>query len=205
MKNVKFFINTLSNGGAERVVSNLSLNLNNKINKEIILFGKNAKAVYPYDGKLKFLDQIEHKNLFYKIYALLTRAKKLKKIKKNNTNSTIISFLEYPNLINLLTTKYGKTIVSVRNHMSTKHNKGLKSYFWNSTIKYLYERADKIIAVSKEIKRDLTDNYGLNKNKIKVIYNFYSIQKIKKLANVKLETKYKKIFKNPVIITMGRL
>lgn len=205
MKKVKFLINTLSNGGAERVVSNLSLNLNNKINKEILLFGKNSKAKYSYNGKLTFLDKIEHKNIFYKIYALVKRIIKLKNIKKNNNKSTIISFLEYPNLINLLTIKYGKTIVSVRNHMSTKHNKGFKSYFWNNTIKYLYNKADLIVVVSKEIKRDLIDNYGINKNNIKVIYNSYSIKKIKKLANKSLKHKYKKIFKDPVIITMGRL
>jgi len=147
MKKVKFFIGTLSKGGAERVVSNLSLCMSKEIEKEIILFGNNSRTDYRYDGKLIYLDKIKDKNVFYKIYAFLFRIRQIKTIKKDNPDATIISFLEYPNLINLLTRKYGKTVISVRNHMSTKHNKGFKSYLWNSTIKYLYGKADKIIVV----------------------------------------------------------
>lgn len=43
VKKVNLFIGTLSTGGAERVVSNLSLNLSNNIEKNVILFGKNLK------------------------------------------------------------------------------------------------------------------------------------------------------------------
>src|SRR5690606_31621870 len=62
-----------------------------------------------------------------------------------------------------------------------------------------------IIVVSKEIKKDLIYNYGLNEDKIKVIYNSYPIGKIKKMAQTDIEEKYKTIFNNPVIITAGRL
>lgn len=205
MNKILFFIGTLSSGGAERVVSNISLNLPDKYEKEIILFGSSCKIDYPYNGKLIYLDEIQHKNIFYKIYALLSRVKKIKAIKKCDPNVSIISFLEYPNLINLLTRKHGKTIVSVRNHMSTKHKKGLKSYFWNSTIRYLYGKSDKVIVVSKEIKRDLIKNYGIDENKIKVIYNSYPIEEIEKLSKNKIEDEYEDIFDNPVIITAGRL
>lgn len=205
MEEVKFLIGTLSTGGAERVVSNISLNLPDKYEKEIILFGSSCKIDYPYGGKLTYLDKIQHKNIFYKIYALLFRIKKIKEIKKFNPNVAVISFLEYPNLINLLTRKHGKTIISVRNHMSTKHNKGFKSCFWNGTIRHLYGKADKVIVVSKEIKRDLVNNYGVDENKIEVIYNSYPIEEIKKLSQNEIEDKYKPIFENPVIITAGRL
>ena len=205
MKKVSFLIGNLSIGGAERVVSNLSLHMSEKINKEIILFGNKCRVDYPYSGKLIYLDKIEHKNILYKLYAFLYRIKKIKSIKKANSNSTIISFLEYPNLINLLTRKYGKSIISVRNHMSTKHNKGIKSYLWNLSIKLLYSKADEIIVVSKEIERDLIENYRVDKSKIKVIYNFYPIEKIKQLAQIKIEDNYINIFNNPVVITAGRL
>jgi len=205
MKKTFFLIGNLSIGGAERVVSNLSLYMSEKINKEIILFGNKCRVDYPYSGKLIYLDKIEHKNVLYKLYAFFYRIKKIKSIKKANSNSTIISFLEYPNLINLLTRKYGKSIISVRNHMSTKHNKGIKSYLWNLSIKLLYSKADEIIVVSKEIERDLIENYRVDKSKIKVIYNFYPIEKIKQLAQIKIEDNYINIFNNPVVITAGRL
>ena len=152
-----------------------------------------------------YLDKIEHKNVLYKLYAFFYRIKKIKSIKKANSNSTIISFLEYPNLINLLTRKYGKSIISVRNHMSTKHNKGIKSYLWNLSIKLLYSKADEIVVVSKEIERDLIENYRVDKSKIKVIYNFYPIETIKQLAQMEIEDNYINLFNNPVVITAGRL
>ncbi|WP_197283163.1 glycosyltransferase [Clostridium intestinale] len=167
MNKVIFFIGTLSNGGAERVVSNLSLHMAKNINKKILLFGSSCKVEYPYEGDLVFLDKINEKNIFYKAYALFKRIREIKLLKRKNPKVPVISFLEYPNLINALTRKYGKTILSVRNHMSTKHSKGVKACFWGFTIKHLYSKADLIIAVSQEIKRDLIDNYGLDEKKIK--------------------------------------
>ncbi|KAA2398112.1 MULTISPECIES: glycosyltransferase [Bacillus] len=205
MREIKFFIGTLSSGGAERVVSNLSLNMSADIEKEIILFGSNAKIEYPYKGNLIFLDKLSHKNIFYKLFSFMSRVRELKKIKKQNKDVPLISFLEYPNLINLLTYKQGKTIISVRNHMSSKHKKGLKSFFWNKTIKYFYVKADQIIAVSEEIKNDLVKNYSIPEKKVKVIYNSYSINEIEEMSKESIEEKYEHIFSKPVVITAGRL
>ena len=84
MKKVSFLIGNLSIGGAERVVSNLSLHMSEKINKEIILFGNKCRVDYPYSGKLIYLDKIEHKNVLYKLYAFFYRIKKIKSIYKKS-------------------------------------------------------------------------------------------------------------------------
>lgn len=205
MKKVIFIIGTLSNGGAERVVSNISMNLSQNIEKEIILFGSNSKIDYPYVGKITFLDKKVLNNPISKLKALFSRAKKLRKIKRRNPDVKIISFLEYPNLLNMLSGNRKNSIVSVRNYMSTKHKKGLKSLFWNFSIKHFYKKSSQVIAVSKEIKKDLINNYNLPKEKIKVIYNSYSLNNIKNLAEESLINKEEKIFQLPTIITVGRL
>lgn len=205
MKKVNFLIGSLANGGAERVISNLSMNLSDDILHNIILYGDDCKIDYEYKSNLIYLDKIKEKNKVFKIYAFFKRVKLIKKLKLNDSELCTISFLEYPNLLNAVTSKYGKSIVSVRNHMSTKFNSGLSSIFWNLTIKHLYPRVDKIIAVSEEIKKDLVVNYGIDESKIQVIYNSYPIKKIKDLSNVELEGAYKSIFNKPVVITAGRL
>ncbi|MGF3213661.1 glycosyltransferase [Facklamia sp. P12945] len=205
MKEVNFFIGTLSTGGAERVVSNLTLHLNNNILRNILLFGENSRIDYPYEGEILYLDKTKPNNFFRKIISLLLRKAKIWKLKKMNEDSVTISFLEYPNLINSLTSSSGKSIISVRNHMSTKHSHGMKSKFWNLTIKYLYPRSDLIISVSEEIKRDLIKNYKIDESKIKVIYNSYDIHTIQEKSKEILEEKYNFIFEKPVIITAGRL
>lgn len=202
---VKFLIGNLSNGGAERVVSNISLNMSKQIKKEIILFGDNKKIDYEYDGKLIYLDEFKSRSFLEKIKILIYRIKKIALIKKKNSNTTVISFLEYPNLLNALTSKYGTTIISVRNHMSSKHNEGIKANIWRKTIRLFYSKADKIIAVSREIKKDLIENYSIDEKKIKVIYNSYPIKDIQNMSKVELDEEYKKIFEKPVIITVGRL
>lgn len=203
MKEVAFFIGSLSTGGAERVVSNLSINLPSYINKKIILF--DDKIEYPYKGELMILNKISNNNLLYRFLNLLYRYQQIKKIKKNNVNVPFISFLEHPNLINLLTRKYGPAIISVRNYMSTKHNQGFRALFWNITIKLLYRRADKIIAVSEEIKNNLMKQYKIPEGKINVIYNFYALDEIQQFSKEKIADKYEHIFKCPVVITVGRL
>lgn len=205
MVKVIFFIGTLSTGGAERVVSNLSLNLNKNIKKKILMFGQMSKIDYPYEGELVYLDKSIHTNIVNKIKTILSRIIEVRRIKRLDKHATTISFLEYPNLVNVLTSASGRTIVSVRNHMSTKHNNGIKSKLWNSTIKYLYPKADLIVSVSEEIKRDLIDNYNIKEDKIKVIYNSYDIHGIKEMAKEEIEDKYSEIFNQPVIITAGRL
>lgn len=205
MEKVIFVVGTFSNGGAQRTVSNLSLNLSNKIEKNIIIFGKEAKVDYEYEGNLIYLDKEISKGVIKKIKNFITRGYKINKLKKENPGVPVISFLEYPNLLNLLTIRNENTFISVRNFMSTKHAKGFKAFIWNLTIKYFYKRAQKIIVVSKEIKKDLIKNYKLKEEKIEVIYNFYPVEKIKKQSTEEIEDSMKKIFDKPVISTVGRL
>jgi len=53
---------------------------------------------------------------------------------------------------------------------------------------------------------DLVNNYFINKNKIKTIYNPYDLKHIRKLALEPLESKFQTLFKQEnVCITVGRL
>src|SRR5690606_3654194 len=97
-----------------------------------------------------------------KVCILIKRIIFLRKIKKRNPDAIFVSFLEYPNLLNILSGYNYNSIVSVRNFMSVKYKNGLKSYFWNQTIKRLYNYSKKVVAVSEQIKYDLIENYQLN-------------------------------------------
>lgn len=205
MTKVTFIVGALSNGGAERVVSNLSINLPEDIEREIILFGKDERIDYEYKGKIIYLDQKKPIGLIGKFITFLKRIIKLKRIKSRSTNTTFISLMEYPNLLNMLTGNKTHSIVSVRNFMSRKHNNGLKALFWNLTIKKLYSQAKKIIAVSEQIKVDLIEKYKLPSDKIKVIYNSYPINEIEEMSRKKLNDSEKRVFIKPTIITAGRL
>src|SRR5690625_4289337 len=200
-----FIIGTLSNGGAERVISNLSLNLPDKIIKKIILYNSQSMIDYDYKGTINYIDKNCMNNRLSEFKAIFSRTISLRKIKKQDPAFISVSFLEYPNLINILSGYANRSYVSVRNYMSKKHNKGFKAFIWNLSIKYLYGRARKIIVVSNEIKKDLVDNYNLPEDKIKVIYNSYPIREIVTNSKEFLNDKESHIFSKPTIITSGRL
>ncbi|MDD2457667.1 MAG: glycosyltransferase [Eubacteriales bacterium] len=202
---VAFFIGTLSKGGAERAVSNLTRKLPDEIEKTILLYGTQNRIDYPVAGKIEYIDAIKKNSVLNKFLSILTRTKRLKKFKQDNPGTVFISFLEYPNLLNLLTAKWSRTIISVRNHMSTKNGRSLKGLFWKITIHLFYNRADLIIAVTEDIKRDLVDHFGIDEQKIQVIYNYYHLDQIREQGRQTLDPLYETIYQSPVIVTMGRM
>ena len=119
----------------------------------------------------------------------------LKKYIRANKPKVIISFMELPNLVNLLVSGKHKRYISVRNHMSTKW--GTKKNIWNLSI-YMYKKADVVISPTRLISDDLIQNYKLKKEKIIIINNPYKISEIRQ----KVLSKNTDVFH---IVTMGSL
>ncbi|TCO78827.1 glycosyltransferase [Marinisporobacter balticus] len=203
MKNVAIMISSLKGGGAERVASLLSQQLFKKYNLYLIVFDSEDIA-YQFEGNLIDLKMKSQSNFIFKTWNAFFRLRKVKLLKKELKIDTTISFLDGPNIINILSRKKGRVIVSVRNYVSIQ-SKGIYGTINKYLIKKIYNRSDKIIGVSNVIKKDLISNYGTNKKKIVTIYNFYDLERIRSLAKEPLEEEYQNIFKSKVIITVGRL
>ena len=201
MKNKKiiFFLLTLNIGGGERVASELSLNLPDNIEKIIVLF-KNEIS-YPYKGKLICLNLPISNNFLLKIYSFFFGLFRLKKIIRKEKPDYVISFGAQSNIINILAHK--RSLVRVEHFIPTINRFWEKIY--GILIKFLFNKSNKIIVVSKKIANNLIENFGVRKEKIKLIYNLIDIEKTQSLANQSLESKYQEIFNNPVIINIGRI
>jgi len=206
MTKVNFLIHSLSYGGSEKVVTNLANYFKNIYDVNIINFGNQNETDYITTANRIFLDKKTPTNLISKIIIFIKRVLLLNQLK--STSDITISFVEYANLLNLINfNKKHKVFLSVRNHMSTKHSsKSIKSLFWKLTFRLLYLRADKIIACSKEIKKDLINSFKVPENKIIVIYNGFDFENIKELSKEAIvDQKEKEIFQSDVIISAGRL
>ncbi len=202
-KNVAFLIPSMRNGGAERVLSNMSTNFSDNINQKIIVWdGKDVD--YPFKGELVDIDIQNKDNIIGNVLVLLNRIIKVKKEKNKNDIQTTISFLEGPNIVNILGRKRDKVIVSVHNFQS-KERKGIYGTIFKMLIKQFYNKADVVVSVSEQIKNDLIENFKIEEDKVKVIYNPFDIAKIQELMTEEIEDEYKEIFKHPVIINAGRL
>ena len=202
-KNIAFLIPSLRNGGAERVLSNMSINLDEKFNQTIIVWDSN-NIDYPYNGEIVDIQVFNKDSILENIGVLLKRIKEVKKYKKEKSIDTTISLLEGPNIVNIFSRKKDKVIISVHNFQS-KERKGMYGKIFKFLIKHFYNKADYVVAVSSHIKKDLVENFNISEEKVKVIYNPFDIKAIESLMKEDIEDEYKFIFEKPVIINAGRL
>jgi glycosyltransferase involved in cell wall biosynthesis len=208
-KKIIFFIPTLSGGGAERVMSELSSNMPDSVDQTMVLFEK--KITYPYKGRIAVLGDTADgsKNLILKLFDIVKRVNRFRKIVDDVKPDIVISALQ-ANTINVLVKVLfsGKYRVILTQHSFTSKNdrvvEGLYGFFNKMSVKKLYNKADKIIAVSNEVKKDLVNNFNVMPDKIMVISNPVDIKKIISLADEEVDHFW---FKEdiPIIVNMGRL
>lgn len=142
-------INGKTGGGAEKIV-------------EILKERTKTQTIY-----LDEITGIKNKiiRIFLHIYAVIKLAYFIKK----NKVKMVISFLERSNLVNVITGFITGhiAITSVRINLAQEY----RTRPWYIYIaKFIYKRADRIIAVSKGVKSMLVE-LGVPDNKIEVIYN----------------------------------
>jgi hypothetical protein len=134
--NIAFIIPYLTDGGAERVVATLSLNMPENYNVYIITY-QDKENKYPHKGTVININSGESKNILGKIFNTIKRIYKIRKIKKKYNIEKTISFLDNPNIINILSRYKDKVVISIRNQKSKEIEAGEKK-LQKSIIKNLY-------------------------------------------------------------------
>lgn len=202
--NIAILIQTLSGGGAERVASNLSLCLDDSTFKKYILLYED-RADYEYKGNLINLNCPSDRSLIVKLKSFLLKIYRTIKKKIELKIDTTISFTEDPNVINIISRISRKVIISVQTFPSLCYNNFLGGIF-RLLIRFLYNKADIIVAASEGIKYDLMKNFEIDKDKIRLIYNMVDIGAVGYLSVKNLNDDHNLLFNNnKTIITAGRL
>ncbi len=192
-KKVLFVVNSLSHGGAEKVLSLLANSFHDKalFTVEIVLL-ENVRT-YPVSPEIKitaFSDDVQS-NAVKKLLMLPVDAVRLAKYVKKSDPDVVVSFIFRADFVNILSSLLTKkpTIVSARVHTSSTYSqKSIGATINKFLIRTLYPKADTIINVSQGTQHDLTENFHISKEKQCVIYNPYEIEKIEALAQQKPET-----------------
>jgi len=200
MKKIMFFIPDLTSGGGERVVSELSLHFPTTVDVGIILLEN--KISYPYRGKIISLNIPTARALVFRIFQFFVILSRFRRIIKKEKPDYVISLHNVPNMINIVAGRH--QIIRIDNPLSYGY-KGMRKFLLSLFVKLWFNKATKIVAVSQGIKEDLTRNFGIKKDIIKVMYNPIDVEKIQKLSKQSLEQRYEAVFQRPVIINIGRL
>ncbi len=194
-------VSKLSGGGAERVASELSLNLPDNIERVLVLLEN--KKDYPYKGDLKVLNtkKVGRYNFPGRIFNILSRYWQFRKIVKTENPDWVIAFS--PALCFLSSLVFKNTVARA----NTYHSLANKSFLEKIKIKIAYQRAEKVTAISYGVKEDLQKSFYIKKE-IKVIHNPTDINVIKNNIAEENSDPLFKIWiqeKIPIIITAGRL
>jgi len=173
MKKITIIINSLLGGGAEKICHLLALELT-KRNYEIDLIvfesvsndlEEEVKA--KVSGFISF-ETINTKKSFFH----------LSKYLRENADRTILCFGHQIAITLYLIKKmfFTKNKIICRNISTLSKQRNIHNTFFNKYLvelitKFLYKQIDIIIAQSNGMASDLVSNYGINKDKIKVILN----------------------------------
>ncbi len=210
MNHILVIIPTLDTGGSQRAVSNFLTNLPDDYEADIVL-NDSKSIVYPYKGNIIDLGLKATKNrssLIYQIKVFFRRVYVIRQLKKNNHYQAAYSFMDSANIANILTgNRYCKTIVSVRTNLAISGQNSWKyKYLVNPMAKWLYRYADKVVAVSEGVRRELIDVLKFQANNIITIYNGYNLDQIIEASGEPLSAEEEKIFEDCIPIMMvGRL
>ncbi len=186
-KKVLFIVNSLSLGGAEKVLSLLANTFHHKaiFDVEIVLLEDIRTYHTAEDIKVTALSPAVHTHALQKLLMLPLDALRLARYIRRNSPDIVVSFIFRADFVNLLASRLTgiPVIVSTRvNVSSTYSQKSAGAAINKFLIRKLYPKADAIINVSQGIQKDLTQNFQVPLQKQSVIYNPYDIRKIERLA-----------------------
>ena len=204
-KKILFVIPALAGAGAERVLVDLLTHLNrNTFRPVLVVFNERGAYVdeIPKDVTVFDLKKKSPLNFFHLIH-------RLSKIIQREQPDLIVSFLTYTNYLTLMARSYsGHNIpVILTEHITLSRSLADERFECVKTwiISRWYPKAERIIAVSQGVKKDLANKYKYLpfSDKISVIYNSIDIEKINGLAREKV-TYPSFASNNPVIISAGK-
>ena len=195
-----FVIYSLGVGGAEKVLVNILKNLDkNKFSPTLVLLASDTTLQRELPETIPIIKLgIEGS------FATLRSIFPLARIIREERPQVVVSFMWGTNLIMLLTklitTPKSKMIIS--EHVNLGKDIINYRFCWlrKFLIKKLYPKADAIITVSLGIKENLTKEFGILEEKIKVIYNGIDLRNIEKLTTATFKPPFKQY-----IIAVGRL
>lgn len=190
---VLFLINSLGNGGAERVVAN-SANKMADFGKDVTIITLNNNTDYEFNDKVKIisLNQKQDISTVMKLINIPINVFKINniicKLENDSRFGLITSHLPIMHLTSRLLLIRDRIVFVLHNphhHMDPNNSLIFKLLL---RLQYNYM---KVVAVSKGVEEELTKKYGVKCCNITTIYNPIDVQKIIKLSESKFDKQYK--------------
>lgn len=202
---VVFVIGSMAGGGAEKVMLQILHYLDRKkFNPHLVLFRKTGVFLDSVPPDVQVHSLVDNR---YNIYRWLMYFRYKKCISKLKPGA-VVSFMWYPNFIVLLERCFNrsryKIIVSERSTLTFTYEGRLVGYIRKWFLRYLYHKADSVIAQTQQMKKELMEIGSLKHEKIKVINNPLDIKVLEEYSKDSLHASSLNL-SSPLVLSMGRL
>ena len=207
-KNLLLLIPNLGVGGAQRVFHDHSVELAKHYRITEVVFNLDGGNQYPSANKLVSLDVVGGGNPVDKLQNFWRRVTRLKALKSRLETDVCISHLEGADYVNLLSKGREKIILCV--HGSKLHDAEIRGTLgWlrkKVLMPALYNRADRIVTVSRDIGPELISGFGVKPEKLVTINNFFEVAQVEARSQEALSEAEADVYAAaPVLVTSGRL
>lgn len=196
------FTPTLGAGGIQRVYINLGKALAAK-GYNVVYIVSRAEGAFVEEvvaSQMKLVD-LNVSNLRYALSALKTYL-------KTNKVDYILSGPPYATFLSIIAVRLGRTstrvLAAIHAYIDEEaRNEGILGKMMPRLIRLFYPKSYKMLAVTRDIKRYMAEQFRLNPGNIEVIYNLVIADDFYDKANEVSE--YKLPDNNPYIMAIGRL
>ncbi|HEX8657305.1 MAG TPA: glycosyltransferase [Hymenobacter sp.] len=201
-------IPNLGLGGAQRVFHDHSVELAKTYAVTEAVFNLEGGDLYPSGNPVVSLEVSGGGGALAKLQNFRRRISGLRRLRERLRPVACISHLEGADYVNLLSGGPGKTILCV--HGSKLHDANIRGPLgWlrkKVLIPGLYNRADRIVTVSRDIIPELIAGFGVKPEKLLTINNFFEVAQIEAKSLEPLSTSEAAVYAAaPVLVTSGRL
>lgn len=191
-----FMINSISNGGAERVCINMANELvKNNYKVDFILLGTNNSnnVLYELNDKIRVFDlNISTNNKIRKLIQILFSVRKINNYieeeEKNGQYSLITSHLPMSNILTRVSSVKKRAIYVF--HLNMSHYGDKNNFCFKVLLKFMFSNK-KIVTVSEGVRQECIKDYNMNEKLMKTIYNPIDLNEIEQKMNEPIDIKEK--------------
>jgi len=207
-KKLLLLIPNLGLGGAQRVFHDHSVEMAGHYAVTEAVFNLEGGNMYPSRNELVSLEVKGGGSLFEKLSNFGRRVTRLKALKRRLATDVCVSHLEGADYVNLLSKGEEKVVLCI--HGSKLHDANIRGIVgWLRKKVFmpgLYNRADRIVTVSRDINPELIEGFGVKPEKIVTINNFFEVKQIEEKAHEPLTAAEQAVYDSaPILVTSGRL
>lgn len=195
-------------GGAQRAFHDHGVALREYYDVTEVIFNEDDPDLYPSGNPVRSLGVPGGGSPLAKMRNFRQRVERLRELKKELNCDVAISHLEGADYVNLLSKGREKTILLIQG--SKVHDKEIKGALgWlrkRLLMPWLYQRADKIVTVSRDIIPEMVEAFGVPQAKLSANNNSFDVEQVRARSQEPLDPAMQAVYDAaPVLVTSGRL